>query len=704
VNLDSFAAYAAAIVTGALGLLVVIRKPRSAAGWCFLAGMEVLAVQSALSGISLGASLPEKVVDWQTLAFVAESFLPGIWLCFSLTYSRRDWRTLSIGWRLLLAVALLLPIALSVGFRSELLHLLPEHESGAVSWLGFGEVAKALNIVLLIANVLILTNLEETFRAAVGTMRWRIKFLVLGIGVVFAARIYVQSQALLFSGYDLALTRIEAVALLVGCTLMAVGYLRSGFAGNDVYPSHAVLQSSVTVLLAGAYLFVVGVLAKIVAHLGGAGSLQTEAFLVLLGTVVLAVLLISDRFRQKLRQLISRHFKRPQHDFRQIWTVLAQRMSAVLDQGGLCSMAVKLISETFNALSVTTWLIHEQSGRLLLGASTSHSSPAASLSDPDFAASGRAIEGLRARVEPFDLENVEEDWAATLRQISVSQFRKGGNRICVPWLAGDRLLGVAILADRVNGIPYTAEEIDLLKCLGNQMAAGLLNLRLAEELVLAKQLEAFQTMSAFFVHDLKNVGSSLSLTLQNLPLHFDDPEYREDALRGIASTADRINQIISRLSALRNKLELKPVESDLNQLVVEALERLRWVPEVELVREFNPLPKILADPEQLQNVVSNLLLNARDVVGLGGQVRIKTSQRDGQAILAVADNGCGMSPAFVRGSLFRPFQTTKKKGLGIGLFQSRMIVEAHRGSIQVESEPGKGTTFRVILPLMPKAS
>jgi signal transduction histidine kinase len=63
-----------------------------------------------------------------------------------------------------------------------------------------------------------------------------------------------------------------------------------------------------------------------------------------------------------------------------------------------------------------------------------------------------------------------------------------------------------------------------------------------------------------------------------------------------------------------------------------------------------------------------------------------------------------MSPAFLRGSLFRPFHTTKKKGLGIGLFQSRMIVEAHRGSIQVESEQGKGTTFRVILPLMPKAS
>ena len=335
-TLDALPAFAAALFSGALGLLVLLRKPRSVASWCFFAGMEVLAVESALSGISLDASIPEKVVYWQTLTFVAESCLPGIWLCFSLTYSRRNWREYLVRWRLLLAAAILLPVAVSVGFRAELLRLLPQADSGQVSWLSFGGAAKALNILLLIASLLILMNLEETFRAAVGTMRWRIKFLVLGIGVVFGARIYTQSQALLFSGYDLALTRIESGALLVGCTLMAVAYLRSGFAEIDVYPSRAVLQGSLTLLLAGAYLFVVGVLAQIVAHLAGAGSLQTQAFLVFSAVAVLAVLLISDRFRQRLQQFVSRHFKRPQHDFRKIWTIMAQRMSTGLDQRGLC--------------------------------------------------------------------------------------------------------------------------------------------------------------------------------------------------------------------------------------------------------------------------------------------------------------------------------------------------------------------------------
>jgi signal transduction histidine kinase len=150
---------------------------------------------------------------------------------------------------------------------------------------------------------------------------------------------------------------------------------------------------------------------------------------------------------------------------------------------------------------------------------------------------------------------------------------------------------------------------------------------------------------------------------------------------------------------LRNKLELKPVESDLNQLVDETIENLNGVLGVELVKQFHPLPPIIIDREQLQNVVTNLLLNARDAVSRGGQIRVETSQCDGRAVLSVVDNGCGMSPEFVRNSLFRPFQTTKKKGLGIGMFQSKIIVEAHRGNIQVESAPGKGTKFGVTLPL-----
>jgi putative PEP-CTERM system histidine kinase len=374
-------------------------------------------------------------------------------------------------------------------------------------------------------------------------------------------------------------------------------------------------------------------------------------------------------------------------------------MSGVLDQDAVCAAAARLISETFNVLSVSIWRIDERKGRLICAGSTAQVAR-------DDAGEQRwlplesAIPPKRGSISlPFNLDETHEEWAENLKNASTAHFRTGGNRICLPLSSGGGWLGCAILADRVNGLPYTIEEFELLKCIGDQIAASLLNLRLTDELMVEKELEAFQTMSAFFVHDLKNATSTLSLTLQNLPVHFDDPEFRSDALRGIENTLNRINLHISRLSVLRNKLELKPTESDLNQLVIDTLRDLNDMPGVELVKDLHPLPKVVIDREQLQSVVTNLLLNARDAVGSHGQIRIETSQREGLAVLSVADNGCGMSPDFLRDSLFRPFQTTKRKGLGIGMFQSKMIVEAHRGSIQVESVPGKGTRFGVTLPI-----
>jgi signal transduction histidine kinase len=236
-------------------------------------------------------------------------------------------------------------------------------------------------------------------------------------------------------------------------------------------------------------------------------------------------------------------------------------------------------------------------------------------------------------------------------------------------MTADRWLGLAILADRVNGVEYTFEEYELLKCIGDQLAASLLNLRLAGELTLGKEREAFHNISAFFIHDLKNTASTLNLMLQNLPVHFDDPEFRKDALYGIGKTADRINHLIARLSALRSTLELKPVECDLNQLVTEALAGLNGVSEVDLIKELNPVPKLLGDRDQLHSVITNVLLNARDAVGAKGQIVVRTDHANGCIAVSIRDNGCGMSRGFVQNSLFRPFQTTKPKGLGIGMFQ-----------------------------------
>jgi putative PEP-CTERM system histidine kinase len=700
VNPNTVLALAAGMSSAALAAAAARRKQRSLATWCFSAGMLTFALESLFGAIANDALLPEKAVFWGTLALVAKSFLPGIWLTFSLTYSRAHYRDFLVGSRWLLLGVFLVPLLSLAAIYRPFFYVIA-YKPPIDGWgLMLTDPAKILNVLVLVSTVLILTNVERTFRAAVGTMRWRIKFLVLGLGVIFGARIYTGSQALLFSDYSSGRLSVEATALLIGCALIAVAYLRTGFSEIDVYPSRAVLQTSVTVLLTGAYLFVVGILAQIVVRFGGAASFPIDAFVVLLGVAILAVLLLSDRARQSLQLFISRHFKRPQHDFRQIWARFARSLSSALDETALGTIAARLISETFGALSVSTWLFDQQGERLIRVSSTSEAEQAPS-DDSTSSIAGRELNSaeLIKLSRPFDLGRAKQKWARDLMERSSGQFRTGGSPICVPLVGGEHCLGAIVLADRVRGLGYSAEEMDLLKCIGEQVAASLLKLRLTEEIMERKELEAFQTMSAFLIHDLKNAASTLGLMLENLPTHFNNPAFREDAFRGIGSAASRINDLINRMNALRHELPLKPAELDLNLVVTEALATLNGTLENKLVTKFDQIPKILADGQQLQSVCTNLLLNACDAVDTNGRISVETTRQGEWVALSVSDNGCGMTEQFIKNSLFRPFRSTKKKGLGIGMFQSKTIVEAHQGKIHVESQLGVGTTFRVMLPL-----
>jgi putative PEP-CTERM system histidine kinase len=700
VSPNTVLALAAGMSSAALAAAAARRKQRSLATWCFSAGMLVFALESLFGAIANDALLPEKAAFWGTLALAAKSFLPGVWLTFSLTYSRANYRDFLLRSRWILVGAFLVPL-LSLAAIYRPFFYVVAYKPPVDGWgLMLDDPAKILNVLVLVSTVLILMNVERTFRAAVGTMRWRIKFLVLGLGVIFGARIYTGSQALLFSDYSSGRVSVEATALLIGCALIAVAYLRTGFSEIDVYPSRAVLQTSVTVLLTGAYLFVVGVLAQIVVRFGGAASFPIDAFVVLLGVAILAVLLLSDRARQSLQLFISRHFKRPQHDFRQIWARFTRSLSSALDETALGTIAARLISETFGALSVSMWLFDQQGERLIRVNSTSEAEQAPS-DDSTTSIAGKELNSaeLIKLSRPFDLGRAKEKWARDLMERSSGQFRTGGSPICVPLIGGEHCLGAIVLADRVRGLGYSAEEMDLLKCIGEQVAASLLKLRLTEEIMERKELEAFQTMSAFLIHDLKNAASTLGLMLENLPTHFNNPAFREDAFRGIGSAASRINDLINRMNALRHELPLKPAELDLNLVVAEALATLNGTLENKLVTKFDQIPKILADGQQLQSVCTNLLLNACDAVDTNGRISVETTRQGEWIALSVSDNGCGMTEQFIKNSLFRPFRSTKKKGLGIGMFQSKTIVEAHQGKIHVESQLGVGTTFRVMLPL-----
>jgi putative PEP-CTERM system histidine kinase len=690
----------AAILSGTLALGVASRAGRSFVRWAFVLGMLALSAESICSGLIVDSILPEEMVQREMLRLTIASVLPGVWILFSLSYSRGTASKFPARWWFALAAGLLLPLGLAVLFRDQLVVALIAPSVNKDHWmLRLGPAGIVLKLLLLLAAIFILTNLERTFRASVGTIRWRIKFMVLGLGVLFAVRAYTGSQALLFHGIDPYLEGVNSGGLLVACLLILRSLLRPGHFDVSVYPSHAVLYNSLTLLLAGIYLFVVGVFAKVVAFLGGDATFTVKAFVILVALVLLTVVLLSERVRLLAKRFVSRHLQRPLHDYRLVWRKFTEATAYRVDQTELCRATAKLIAEIFQVLSVTIWLVDDTRERLTFAASTSLSDTTARNLNPKGAEVVEVLQALAGQAEPVDIDTSHENWAVLLRQWHPGEFRKGGHRIVVTMISNGELLGLITLGDRVGGVAFSPQDFDLLKCMADQAAASLRNVQLSQRLVEARELEAFQTMSVFFIHDLKNTASTLSLMLKNLPIHFDNPEFREDALRGIAKTVDHINQLVERLSLLRHELEMKPTDSDLNEVISEAVTGWGDTGEVELVQDLHPLPTLYLDREQMKKVVTNLVLNASQAVAGKGRVCIETIHRNGWVVLAVADNGCGMSAEFQNRSLFRPFQTTKKKGLGIGVFQSKVIVEAHGGRIEVESEPGKGTTFRILLPV-----
>jgi len=693
-------AYAGASCGAAVALIAAWRGWRSVSVWFFVVGMLLLALESLFLGLATDAALVEEAERWQHGRLWAASLLPGVWMLFSLSYARGNYRDFFRQWRYVIFLALILPVALVCFCPLERFLVVPQRiEEASFEWVFRLQTAGFVFFALfLTSTVMVLMNLERTFRAAVGTMRWRIKFMVLGLAVLFVMRAYTSSQQLLWQKMDPALVALDSGALILGCLLTLRSLFRD-VSKASVFPSKAILENSLTALVAGVYLISVAVLFKFKLAAWFEGF-DAKSLLLLIALVVVTVIALSDRARMHTRRFISRYLQRPFYDYRTVWRTFTEGIASRVKQAELCQSAVTLISDIFQVLSVTIWLVDEKRENLVFAGSTSLSASAGAGLQPKKKDAAAILEALQAHREPAEFETAKHDWAVALRRLTPLQFpENSGTRVCVPLMGGGLLLGVITLGDRVGGVSFSLQDFDLLRCVGDQVAGGLLNAQLSQKLLQAKELEAFQTMSAFFVHDLKNTASTLNLMLQNLPVHFDNPEFREDALRGMAKTCDHINGLIGRLSLLRHDLQIKAVPSDLNDIVASVLSDWKVIAGTRLVKNLQPCPPVLLDRDQMTKVVTNLVINASESISKAGEIRVETSQNNGWAVLSVADNGCGMTAEFMSRALFRPFQTTKKKGLGIGMFQSKMIVEAHGGRIEVESEEHKGTSFRILLPI-----
>lgn len=567
----------------------------------------------------------------------------------------------------------------------------PEAAVVPEGFLQLGPAGYAAAIYLLAVSVLALALLEQTLRSAAEHVRWEIKFLLLGMGASFACIIYISSISFLYPP-GLGLVSTQSLTLFpamffVSCALILVSWYRSS-GRSRVVVSHRAVYASITLFGVGVYL-IASAVAVAWARRYARGGYPVETFLFLMSVLALAVVLLWTDMRHRAKLWIRRNLLAGGYDYRAYWLEAGERIRSVDGLETAAAALAEIVQRALGAIDVSVWVRLADPARVKLLAARSSVEHLLPLAVPGVLESFLDVE------EPVTADRLRAAPAAPEVLAFLEQTLAA---VVVPLQSSGRLTGLLCVGADRSGKPYGWEALEFLGALGRHAAAELHKADLLAGLMQAKESEAFRTFSTFLLHDLKNFASTLSLIARNAETHRANPEFQQEAFRSVFQTAEKMKRLCNTLRAFSAQQAIELKTGDLNHVVRESADNFSEELGSRLHLDLQELPAVAIDRVEMGRVIQNLLLNAREAIGPEGTVEVRTRPIDGAVELLVRDDGRGMDKEYMENGLFQPFRTTKSDGLGIGLFQCKKIVEAHRGTIAVESMSGKGTTVRVTLP------
>jgi putative PEP-CTERM system histidine kinase len=534
---------------------------------------------------------------------------------------------------------------------------------------------------------------EQAYRNKTIEERWAIKFACLAIGGMFAYDFYMYSNAMLFRDLNPDLWMARGVINTLTVPLLAASMARRKSWSTSFAVSRRVMFHSATLFGAAAYLLAMGSVGYYLRYFGGRwGSVMQTGFL--FGAVcLLGVILFSGTARSWLKVSISKHFYSYNYDYREEWMRFTRTLS--VRGPGLGDRTIQAMAALVESPGGTLWLHNEAAQfepRAHWQAPHGHMAEPANSPFCRFLESTQWVIDLDEYVDsPYKYEGLAvPDWLLDYPR----------RWLVVPLVLQEKLFGFMVLQRARSPVKLNWEIIDLLEIAGSQAAGHLAQEDAANALMVARQFESFNRMSTFVVHDLKNLVAQLSLMNANAEKHKDNPEFQRDMLETLNHSVQKMKLLLQKLS--RSENAEKPLPLEIDQVVRQA---------VALKRAFEPHPqllveeaglKVIADHERLERVVGHLVQNAIEATPRDGFVMIRVGRAvaDAAAVeIEITDTGEGMTEDFIRDRLFKPFDSTKSAGMGIGVFESREYITELGGTLEVTSKPGLGTTFKVVLPL-----
>jgi putative PEP-CTERM system histidine kinase len=692
-TLVSLSAFQVAAFAGGLACILWLRRQVNSSHGSLAALLGATALANLANGIEL---LDEAhALFWRQTAMAAELAQPAALLYVGLAFLNpaQRWADSSVLWRPRITgiVGLVLAVLVVTGeaFRWKAF----EDGQAVIVLAAWGRLPY---VFIIVGMALGLAQLELVLRASREPFRHKLKFVVIGLGGLAGYQIYQASQMLLFPVWRSEHVLIASLVTTVALGLVAFGLARTRLRQVFVntYISQQALLGSITFISIGLYLLAVGAVGQWLRHTNQPLGVGLSIVVVFGALVGLAIAAFSKTVRAEIRRFIARNFYRSKYDYRARWLEVTEAFQQATDREAIMDRLLDLLIRTFPTTSISIWSFREADRRFSrIRSMTMGKEPTPlELSHP-------VIRQLLKQDEPVLIEEClgTENGEVGLPSDSLTV---SGTALCFPIRAQGQLVAFVALGKQLHGEAYATDDCDLLSGISHHVGALLSHATLAEERQASAELEALHRFSVFCLHDLKNLAARLSLVAQNAEHHGVDPAFQESAMRTVSDTAKKIIALVSKLS-LRS---VKPASAgaqellEISALVEEVVAPIKGKGLIRFQVIGGPVQPIIGVRDQLQQVFLNVILNARQATGENGDISISIEQLNGSVVVTVNDTGSGI-PSDMLESLFRPSQSSRPGGLGVGLYQCKQIVEANRGTIQLRSEVGKGTQVRIELPL-----